>query len=294
MMSLLYATPKTGKTLAALAAFPDAAIATTKIEAVIEPCQLYGIDIPEDRIAVVKSVDELKAFVKQHKDRPLIIDDLSDLLEMELKACERAGFVEHESYGELNNRFIPFIKAVSKNAKNPVIITAWVRESRHQKDVAGDKDLVKATWAAPGGVMRSTVPGLCDHVLFIEDQEPPTSPWPFVFRCRPSKLATGSCRAPASVPDTLPLALSAIYRATGYECQPLFDAQPKVREAAYKALTNPNRQKGEESMSKMFAKLESEGVNLYAAGYAVVEAQVQLALERHAANLAENLAGSFF
>ncbi len=294
MMSLVFADPKSGKTLAALAAFPNAAVATTKKEAVLDPATLYGIEVLEDRFAVVKSMKELKVFAKLHKDKPLIIDDLSDLLQMELKRCEDEGFLDHEAYGELNKRVIPWLRSVSKKAVEPVIMTAWSRAAKIQKDITGEKGLVKATPAFPGAVLRATLPGLCEHVLYVEAQDPAKSPWPFHFRTRPTPLVSASCRAPASVPNTLPLALSAIYRAAGYECEPMFPTQKKVREPAYKALTNPDRAKGRKAMAAMFDKLEKEGVNMYAAGYAVVEAQVQLALEKHNAGLAKALAGGFF
>lgn len=294
MMSLLYAPSSSGKTLAALAAFPNAPVATTKLSNVLDPARLYGLDIDEDQVTIVKSVRDLKNWAMATKGQARIIDELSDVLENEVITIgKHPDFSDNFAvYGELKNRVVPFFRSLSKK-EEPLVITCWTKKAAEKKDLEGDAYIEPQQPALPGTSIRDTIPGLCEHVFRIAPQEPPASDWPFQFQCRRTSLALAKCRAPASVPEYLPLALSAVYRASGYECDPMFPEQERVREAAYKALTG-DRRAAREAMGKMFAKLEKDGVNLHAASYAVIEAQVQIALEEHAASLAKNLAGSFF
>lgn len=293
-MTIIYAPPSRGKTLAALAAFPNAAIFSTKRASIIDPATLYGLDIDEDRLCIGSSMQHLKMFARKHKDKPLIIDDLSDLLDSEVAAIKKIFDSTWDVYSELKDRVVPWFSLISKKAEHPVIITAWAKKPHEKKDIRGVEHIENGSPAFPGTSTRDKLPGLCEHVLHIVAQEPPVSSWPFQFQCKATNMWEAKCRMPASVPARVPLALSGLYRAGGYECASMFDEQERVREAAYKALTNPDEAQGRETLGKMFLKLESDGVNLHAAGYAVIEAQVQIALEQHEAGLAAELAGSFF
>lgn len=292
-MTLIYAPPSHGKTLAALAAFPDAAIATTKAESISEPAKLYGLDIPDDRITVVSSAVDLKKFASANKDRPKIIDDLSDLLEKEHGPIDKA-MGSPDSYGELNTRYLPLLRALSERAAYPTIITAWAKDPAIVKDLTGEKNLQPGGWAAPGAKMRSTLPGLCTHYLRIRPQEAKKSAWAFEFQMVTNDLWASRSRAPASVPAALPLALSEIYRASGYECAPMFADQEKVREAAVKLLEDDDTIKARDALSKIFVRAVNDGANPYAVSYAVTEAQVRVALRKHAEDLTSTLADSFF
>jgi hypothetical protein len=292
MMSLLYAPPSSGKTLVALAAFPDAVVLTPKREAVVGPAKLYGLDIPDDRVIVVRSMKDLKKAMRETKDLgvPTIIDDLTDILESEVTDISKTYTETFDIYGELKTRVIPFFQAVAKNAAHPVVITCWEREARIEKDLEGTKHIVEGGPALPGRSARDIIPGLCTHVLRVEGEEPATSSWPFVLRCRSTTLWRAKCRTPADVPEVLPLALSELYRTAGYDCAPMFDEQAECREQAKALLAKDDRA----GLARLFAEHKSQGTNLHCVAYAVKEAQVSLALEAHTANLDNSLVDSFF
>jgi len=293
MFTLLYAPPASGKTLAALAVFPDAHVITPKAESALGPAKMYDIDLT-GRVHEAATVKDLRAVVKSVKSdgRPIIIDDFSIMMDGTLTAIKRklgADAPIGEIYGTLKDSVQPWLMAFKNGAQTPVIFTSWEKDARKEKNVEGTNEIIKGGPALPGST-RDFLPGLCTHMLRIEAEPMATSAWPFVFRCSASSLAAAKCRDPASVPQTLPLALSAIYRAAGYECKPLFDQQAECRARAAKALRAGDRK----DLSAMFAEMHTAGVNLHSVAYAVTEARVEIALEDHAQNLAEKLTNGYF
>ena len=294
MMSLIYAEPSRGKTLAAIAACPDAAIATPKAEAVLGPAALYGLDL-SDQVTVVSSARDVAAWAKESRGRPRILDDISDIMEREFTVIERSQQYEND-YAELNLRWLPLLRRFAEKStvdSPPMIMTAWAKQPAKIKDIAGDKQLQPGGWAAPGAKMRSTLPGLCTHYLRVAAEEPPTAAWPFAFQTAPTKLWEARCRTPSSVPEAIPMALSALYRAAGYECAPMFPGQADLRSAAVDILSGDDRASMSKELEKVFTGVVASGVLPHAAAYAVTEAKVVLALRDHQKNLTSNILSSF-
>ena len=291
MMTLIYSEPSRGKSLATIAAFPNAQFATPKPESIIEPGRLYGLDLTS-QVTQVSSSKELLAWAGKHKGVPRVADDISDIMEKEFAVIERSKNYDND-YAELNRRWLPLLRAIADRTALPFICTAWAKPPATIKDLAGDKQLQPGGWAAPGAKMRATVPGLCTHYLRVRAEAKPKSAWPFEFQTCPDKLWEARCRRPASVPKSMPLALSAIYRAAGYECESMFSDQASVREAAHEILTGDERTKMKDQLTTVFEQAIAAGANPHAIAYAITEAKAQIAMEEHTAALNSTLVGSF-
>ena len=162
-----YGDPKTGKTLAAVRAFPGALFVTVKGGLMCSKWMGWEPKVIETEDNSVGILDLIPIIEKaQHKYPAIVIDDFSIMCQEELAKCEKRtpGW---QAYGNFNERVRKFQKACRAATNNcPVIITMHAQPPREVED-KGVVVPLKGGPMLPGRQLPKQFPTMADLVARV-------------------------------------------------------------------------------------------------------------------------------
>jgi len=212
---ITYGDPKTGKTLAAVRAFPDGLFITPKGGLMCSKWMGWEPKVIETEEKQLGILDLIPIIEKaQHKYPAIVIDDFSIMCQEELAKCEKRtpGW---QAYGVFNERVRKFQKACRTATNNcHIIITMHSQPPREVED-KGVVVPLKGCPMLPGRQLPKQFPTMADLVARVVHDKKAIG-WGNVYTTASDPDWTAGDRL-AITPEKFPLNLREVLLLAGYD-----------------------------------------------------------------------------